>query len=122
MRNLLARLLQFLTSYVELLQDLVDEECEILHEHLILLEQVSLDQAEYLPQWGRRDVLHGGSLGPALSVNHHRLGLDVGHDLIPAGDIDGGLFELESLELLAEDLRALGLLAGHQTLKDVLHE
>ena len=50
LRNLLRGLLQLLSCYIELFQDLMNKQREILHQHFILLEYVSLDQAKYLPQ------------------------------------------------------------------------
>ena len=122
-RNLLARLLQLLTSYVKLFQDLMNEQCEVLHEHLILLEHLGLDQTEYLSERRGRHVLNPScSLRlAALRVNNHGFALDIGHHLVGTC-VNERLFALQRLELLAENLVTLGIvLPRDETLEDILH-
>jgi hypothetical protein len=50
LRDLLLRMLQFLTSNVKVLEDLVDKEGQILHKHFLLLKLINLDKTEDICQ------------------------------------------------------------------------
>jgi len=56
LRDILLGEFKFLSSYVELLEDLMDEEGQVFHEHFILSEEITFDQTEDLSEGRGRDV------------------------------------------------------------------